>query len=135
MTNIDYMSQKYNLPKEDVFELVLGEANNILPGGLWHGYAVLVADDEMICYTKTHQTEFHIPYGDFQQAVFSIGNGNLWLQCRIGGNSLVFCAPRKQWKSAAGKKLIEKISTATPIQGMKEYEGFTGKLFWLYMFK
>jgi len=135
MTNIDILSEKHNVPKEDIFEMALGETNNILPGGLWHGYAVLVADEEMICYTKTHQTEFHIPYADFQQAVFGIGSGNLWLQCQIGGNSLVFCAPRKQWKSPAGKKLIEKISAVTPVQGMKEYEQFTGKLFWLYMFK
>lgn len=135
MTNIDILSEKYNIHKEDIFQMALGEANNILPDGLWHSYAVLVEDEEMVCSTKTHQTEFHIPYADFQRAEFGIGNGNLWLQCQIGGNSLVFCAPRKQWKSAAGKKLIEKISAVTEIQGIKEYEQFTGKLFWLYMFK
>lgn len=135
MANNQVLTEKYDLSKENVMQILLGEANNILPGGLWHGYAVLVEDEEMVCYTKTHETEFHIPYADFQRAEFGIGNGNLWLQCQIAGNSLVFCAPRKRWKSAAGKKLIEKISAVTQIQGMKDYERFTGKLFWLFMFK
>ena len=135
MNNIETLSERYNLPKEDIFELLLGEKNDILPGKLWHAYGVVVADEEMICYTVTEENEFHIPYTSFQSAEFGIGNGNLWLQCLVNGSPLVFCAPRKKWKSAVGKKLIDKISAVTEIQSMKEYERFTGKLFFIYMFK
>ena len=135
MKNIDVLMERYHLPKEEIFEMVLGNGGGVLPGKLWHAYGVVVADNEMICYTVTEDQEFHIPYQSFQKAEFGIGNGNLWLQCVIDGKELVFCSPRKQWKSSVGKRLIEKISAVIPVESMKEYNAFTGKLFFLHMFK
>lgn len=135
MKNVDVLSERYGVPKEDIFEFLLGQKNSILPGGLWHAYGAVLTESEMICHTATEENDFHIPYSSFEKAEFGIGNGNLWLQCQINGSFLAFCSPRKKWKSDAGKKLIEKISAVTPIQDMKEYERYTGKLFFLYMFK
>ena len=55
--------------------------------------------------------------------------------CQIGNKNLVFCSPKKSWKSDEGKKLIEIINKVTPIADMKEYKHYTGGLFFLYMFK
>ena len=135
MNNITVLSERYGLPAEEIFEIILGEQNNVLPGALWYTYGVVVADEEMICYSAKEDKEFHIPYSSFESAEFGIGNGNLWLQCVVNGNPLIFCSARKKWKSDAGKKFIEKISSVTPVQGMEEYNKMTGKLFFLYMFK
>ena len=116
------------------FTLVLGEENSLLPGKHWTSYSVDVLDDKMVCHAKD-STTYEISYSDFQKAEFGIGSGNLWLQCLVKGEPLVFCSPRKSWKSEAGKKLIERIDSVSPIADKKEYDHYTGKLFWLYMFK
>lgn len=38
-------------------------------------------------------------------------------------------------KAAAARLLIQKIGEHTDIKDMKEYDGYTGKKFLLYMFK
>ena len=135
MNNVEYMTKKFGVPVEDVFELILGEKNAVLPGKTWYAYGVICTDDEMICCNAGEQTEFRIPFSSFSRAEFGIGSGNLWLQTVTGGNSLVFCARRKMWKSPAGKKLIERISAVTPVLDMKAYDQFTGKLWFFAMFK
>ena len=135
MNNIAYMTQRHGVSAEEVFELVLGEKNAVLPGNTWWAYGVVCTETEMICGNAGEQTEFRIPFASFARAEFGIGSGNLWLQCVVDGNPFVFCARRKMWKSAAGKRLIERISAVTPIQSTKEYDQFTGKLWFLAMFK
>lgn len=124
---------KYGVTKKDVFHLVLGQKNDILPGRGFSGYLVVVGDDEMVCYNdRGDKTEYKIPYSAFQKAEFGIGSGNLWLQCEVNGSFFVFCTTRGGWKSEQGKRLMDKINEVTPIEGMKEYQQYTGKLFWLY---
>ena len=53
----------------------------------------------------------------------------------VGGESFVFSSPRKGWKSEAGKLLLERIGEHTEIIDMKEYDHYTGKLFFIYMWK
>ncbi len=120
----------------DKFLMVLGNENSYLPGALWSQYEVEVLDDKMVCTSKKDSTAtFEIPYTEFKSAEFGIGNGNLWLQCMLEKGEFVFCSPRKSWKSESAKKLIEKINAVTPISDMKSYNHFTGKLFFIYMFK
>ena len=120
----------------DKFLLMVGDENSYLPGKTWSKYDVEILDDKMVCQSKKDSSvKVEIPYTDFVTAEFGIGSGNLWLQCRLKRDQLVFCSPRKSWKSDAGKKLIEKIDSATKISAMKEYNHYTGKLFFFYMFK
>lgn len=118
------------------FVLVLGENSPVLPGHTWTQYDVKVEDEELICVNhKDSSVVIKIPYTDFEKAEFGIGSGNLWLQCKLKGGSLIFCSPRKCWKSEAGKKLIEKINNVTEIIDKKNYDRYTGKFFFFWMFK
>ena len=118
-------------------QIILGNGGNILPcPSAFTGYQAEITDDALVVTNeKLGVNAASIPFGCFQSAEFGIGSGNLWLQCTVNGSPFVFCAPRKVWKSEAGKLLIEKINANTPIQDMKEYDHYTGKLFFLYMFK
>ena len=118
------------------FVLVLGDESSVLPGKTWTQYDVEILDDKMVCQDKKDASvKVEIPFAAFNRAEFGIGGGNLWLRCKLGEGELVFCTPRKGWKSEEGKKLIEKINSVTPIVDMKEYQHYTGKLFFIYMFK
>lgn len=120
----------------DNFILVLGEPSNLLPGKAWTNYNVNIMDDKMVCTNKKDPSlSFDIFFKDFKEAEFGIGSGNLWLQCKLEQGSLIFCSPRKSWKSDSGKKLIEKINNVCEIKDMKAYKQYTGKLFFIYMFK
>ncbi len=120
----------------DNFILVLGESNSILPGDHWTQYDVEVLDDKMICTKKKDASvKVEISYSSFKRAEFGIGSGNLWLQCELDAGNLVFCSPRKCWKSEVGKKLIDYINAVCPIVDMKEYQKYTGKFGFFYMFK
>lgn len=132
MTMQEFYDQ-YGVTKNDVFQLVLGQENDILPGRGFGGYMVVVGDEEMICFNdKLSEKEYRIPYAAFQKAEFGIGSGNLWLQCMVNGHFFVFCTTRGGWKSQQGKRLLEKIGAVTPIEDMKSYEQFTGKFFWFW---
>lgn len=118
------------------FVMVLGEENNILPGKLWTQYEVEITEKEMICNNKKDvNNKVIISFDNFKEAEFGIGNGNLWLQCKIGDDNLNFCSPRKMWKSEQGKLLIERINSVTEIKDMKAYKSYTGPLFIFSIFK
>ena len=118
------------------FVLVLGKENNYLPGSLWTEYEVEVLEEEMICTCKKNpQIVVTIRYEEFKEAEFGIGNGNLWLECNLTNGSLVFCSPRKVWKSPVANTLIEKINSVTAIEDMKAYKQYTGPFFFIHMFK
>ena len=118
------------------FNLVLGQENNYLPGKSFTQYEVEVLDDKMVCTGKKDTSVVvEINYSEFKTAEFGIGNGNLWLQCELEKGTLVFCSPRKSWKSESGKKLIELINNVCAIKDMKAYKQYTGPFFFIHMFK
>lgn len=118
------------------FTLILGQENNYLPGKVWTEYEVEIFTDKMICTCKKEvSTNITINYSDFKEAEFGIGSGNLWLQCKLEKSSLIFCSPRKSWKSETGKKLVEYINNVCPIKDIKAYKQYTGPLFFFHMFK
>ena len=129
--------EENNLDPNKVFDMVLGESGSILPKARgFTGYIVEIKDNCLSCTNdKFNVFNKEIPFTSFQRAEFGIGSGQLWLQCVVDGESFVFCSTRKSWKSPAAKLLLEKIGEKTEILSMKEYEQFTGKLFFIYMFK
>ena len=136
MTKKQYCEQN-NVEIDRVFDMVFGEGGGILPtASAFTGYIAEIKEDCLVCTNdKLGVFNKEIPFSSFQRAEFGIGSGNLWLQCVVDGKPFVFCSPRKCWKSDAGKLLIEKIGEKTEVLSMKEYKQFTGKLFFIYMFK
>lgn len=136
MTLKQYCEQN-NLSEDKVFDLVLAEGGDILPTvTAFTGYVAEIGEDSLVCTNeKLGVVKKEIPFSNFSKAEFGIGSGNLWLQCIVDGRPFIFCSPRKCWKSPAAKLLLEKIGEKTEIEGMKEYDKYTGKLFLLYMFK
>ena len=121
---------------EKVFDMVVGYGGGILPQPVGYtGYFAEITDESIVCTNDKLKVKKEIPFSSISSAEFSIKNGNLWLQCVIDGASFVFCSPRKSWKSEAGKLLLSKISEKTEIKDMKEYERFTGKWFFIFMWK
>ena len=120
----------------DKFTLLLGKENNYLPGKVWTEYEVDILEDRMFCISKEDASIIvSVHFSEFKKAEFGIGNGNLWLQCELENGPLVFCSPRKCWKSEVGKKLIESISNVVAIDDMKAYKQYTGPFFFIHMFK
>ena len=136
MTFKQYCEQN-NLDENKVFNMVLARGAGILPTFTsFTGYFAEIKDDCIVCTNdKLKVFNKEIPFSSFQRAEFGIGSGQLWLQCIVEGKEFVFCSPRKSWKSPAAKLLLEKIGEKTEILSMKEYDHYTGKLFFIYMFK
>ena len=136
MTLKRYCEQN-KLDQNRVFEMVLARGAGILPTvTAFTGYMTEIEDDRIVCTNdKLNVFKREIPFSSFQRAEFGIGSGQLWLQCIVDGKEFIFCSPRKSWKSPAAKLLLQKIGEKTEILSMKEYEQYTGKLFFIYMFK
>ena len=136
MTLKRYCEQN-NLDQNKVFEMVLARGAGILPTvTAFTGYMTEIEDDRIVCTNdKLNVFKRDIPFSSFQRAEFGIGSGQLWLQCIVDGKEFIFCSPRKSWKSPAAKLLLQKIGEQTEILSMKEYDQYTGKLFFIYMFK
>ena len=118
------------------FVLISGGANSYLPGDKWAEYEVEVSTDKMLCTPKKNATQsYEISYSEFKEAEFGIGSGNLWLQCKLQRGVLVFCSPRKSWKSEEAAKLIDAINKVCPIKDMKAYKQYIGPFFFIHMFK
>ncbi len=116
--------------------MIIGEGGGILPQKVgMQGYIAEITETSVICTNDKLKVRKEIPFASFTSAEFGIGSAQLWLQCVVDGAPFVFCSPRRDWKSPAGKLLLEKIGEHTEIQGWKEYDGYTGKLFLLYMWK
>ena len=129
--------EQNNLDQNRVFEMVLARGAGILPTvTAFTGYMTEIEDDRIVCTNdKLNVFKREIPFSSFQRAEFGIGSGQLWLQCIVDGKEFIFCSPRKSWKSPAAKLLLQKIGEQTEILSMKEYDQYTGKLFFIYMFK
>jgi len=136
MTLKQYCEQN-NLDQNKVFNMALARGGGILPTVTsFTGYITEIRDECLVCTNdKLNVFNKEIPFSSFQSAAFGIGSGQLWLQCIVDGNEFIFCSPRKSWKSPAAKLLLEKIGEKTEILSMKEYDKYTGKLFFIYMFK
>ncbi len=127
--------EEHGLDINKVFTMVMGNGGDILPcPNAYTGYVAEITDESLICRNEKLNVCKEIPFSSFQRAEFGIGSGNLWLQCIVNGSEFVFCSPRKSWKSAQGKLLMERISKHTELLDTKEYDRFTGKLFFLYWF-
>ncbi len=117
-------------------EFVVGQGGGILPQKVgMQGYIAYIGETSIVCENDKLQVKKELPYELFTSAEFGCGSGNLWLQCTFDGKPFTFCMRRKHWKSPAAKLLIQKIGEHTDIKDMKEYDGYTGKKFLLYMFK
>ena len=136
MTLKQYCEQN-NLDQNKVFDMVLARGGGILPTvTAFTGYIAEIRDECLVCTNdKLKVFKKEIPFSSFQSAEFGIGSGQLWLQCIVDGNEFIFCSTRKSWKSPSAKLLLEKIGEKTEISSMKEYDKYTGKLFFIYMFK
>lgn len=136
MLTIKQFAEANNLPVERVFSLVLGEGGGILPQARGYtGYFAEITDTSMICTNDKLGVKKEIPFSDFERAEFGIGSGLLWLQCVVDGRPFVFSTTRRGWKSESAKLLMEKIGEKTELLGMKEFRQYTGKLFFIYVFK
>lgn len=136
MKTMKQFCEENNLDTAKVFNMVVGHGGGILPQVTgFTGYFAEITDESIICTNEKLKVKKEIPFSSITSAEFGIKTGNLWLQCIIDGSSFVFCSPRKSWKSDAAKLLISKISEKTEIKDMKEYDRFTGKWFFIFMFK
>lgn len=127
---------KYGVDENTVFEMVLLEGGGILPcPAPFTTYAGEIREKGLCCINDKLGIVREFSFSDFKRAEFEISGGNLWLNCVVEGRPLVFCSPRKSWKEPAAKLLLERISEKTEIGNQKLYDGYTGKLFWLYLFK
>lgn len=120
---------------DHVFDMVLGQGGSILPGRGYTGYMVLIGEDSMVCSNDHYNVHREIRFSDFTRAEFGCGSAQLWLQCCVEGEDFVFCTTRRGWKRPAAKLLLEKLGQHVEIDGWKEYNGYTGKKFLLYLFK
>ena len=125
-----------NLDLNKVFEMtVSGDEGVLAERGGFTGYFAEITDTSIICTNEKLGIKKEIPFADFKKAEFGIGNGLLWLQCIVNDTFFAFTTLRKGWKAPSGKLMIEKIGEHIEIADMKEYERYTGKLFFIYMWK
>ena len=118
------------------FDMVVGEGGNLLPTKTaFQGYFAEITENSIICSSDKLGVKQEIPFAWFENAEFGIGNGQLWLQCVVSGSQFVFTTRRKNWKGEGAKLLLAKIAEHTEIKGIKEYKGYTGKMFIFYLFK
>lgn len=137
MMTIKKYCEENNLDPDRVFDMVLGESGELLPKARGYtGYIVEILDDCLdFNNDKFGIAHKQIPFSAFQQAEFGIGSGQLWLQCVVDGEPLIFCTTRRGWMSPAAKLLLEKIGEKTEILSFEEYKKITGKFFWYYLIK
>ena len=134
--SLEKFCMENNLDISKTFNMIMGDGGTILPCPTsFTSYIAEITEDSVICSNDKLNIRKEIPFSAFQKAEFGIGSGQLWLQCVVDGSSFVFWTPRKGWKSSAAKLLMEKISQYAEILSKKEYDQYTGKLFFIYMFK
>ena len=135
MKTLKNFCEETGLDINKAFDMVVGNGADILPARGYTGYFAEITDTSVICTNDKLGVKKEIPFSSFQSAEFGIGSGMLWLQCNIDGKFFAFTSPRKSWKTTGAKLLMDKISEQTEILSMKEYEHYTGKLFFIYMWK
>ena len=56
MDNFQRFLTEKNLNEEEVFVLLVGQENDILPGAEYYNYYVIVKTNEMVCYDNNDVT-------------------------------------------------------------------------------
>ena len=136
METLKTFCEKNGINPDNALEIVVGKGGNILPQKTgFQGYFAELTETSIIFTNDVLKVKKEVPYASFTRAEFGCGSGQLWLQCIVDGSPFVFCMRRKHWKSEQAKRLLDKIGAKTEILDMKEYKGYTGKLFLFYMFK
>lgn len=136
METLTTFCEKHNVNPENAMEIVVGRGGDILPQKTgFQGYFAELTDTSIIFVNDVLQVKKEVPFTSFKSAEFGIGSAQLWLQCIVDGSPFVFCMRRKHWKSEQAKRLLQKIGEVTEVLGMKEYNGYTGKLFIFYLWK
>lgn len=136
MKTLKKYCEENGLDINKAFDMVVGQGGSVLPQkGGYTGYFAEITDTSLICTNDKLGVKKEIPFSSFKAAEFGIGSGLLWLQCVVDGSPFVFTTTRKGWKAPSAKLLLDKIAAQTEILSMKEYEHYTGKLFFIYMFK
>lgn len=136
MSTLKKYCEKNGLDESKYLSIVIGEGGGILPQKIsMQGYIAEITDTSIVFTNDKLGVKKEIPFELFTSAEFGIGSGNLWLQCTVDGRPFVFCLARPDWKSDAAKLLLEKIGQHTEILDRKQYDRFTGKWFFIYMFK
>lgn len=136
METLKSFCEKHNVNPENALEFVVGHGGDILPQKIgFQGYFAEMTDTSLIFTNDVLKVQKEVPFSSFTRAEFGIGSAQLWLQCIVDGSSFVFCMRRKHWKSEGAKRMLKKIGEHTEVLGMKEYNGYTGKMFIFYMWK
>jgi len=136
MNAIEKYCSEHGLDINKVLSVTVGQGGSVLPQKSgFTGYMAEITDTSIIFTNDKLGVKKEVPFSTFRAAEFGIGNGVLWLQCMVNDSPFVFGNMRKAWKSPASKLLLEKISAEIQIEDMKAYDQYTGKLFFLYMFK
>lgn len=136
MASLKTFCEEHNVNPENALEFVVGQGGDILPQKTgFQGYFAELTETSLIFTNDVLKVQKEVPFTSFQRAEFGIGSGQLWLQCVVDGSPFVFCMRRKHWKSEGAKRMLAKIGEQTEILDMKEYNGYTGKLFFIYMWK
>lgn len=136
MQTLKKYCDKNGLDINKMFDMIVGDGGTILPQkSPMQGYIAEITDTGVICSNDKLNVKKEIPFSSFSRAEFGIGSGQLWLQCVVDGSPFVFCTLRGNWKATSAELLLSKISEYTGPIDMTEYKKYTGKLFWLYMFK
>lgn len=126
MDNLQKFLQEKNLNEDEVFVLLVGQENDILPGPEYYNYYVLVKNNEMVCYDHQTFDEYHISFASFQQAEFGFAEGNLWIISQVNSTFFAFGASRKMWKSNIGKRLVDRLGYYIGIDNEKAFNKFVG---------
>ncbi len=136
METLTTFCENHNVDPKNAMEIVVGNGGNILPQKTgFQGYFAELTDTSIIFVNDILKVKKEVPFTAFKSAEFGIGSAQLWLQCVVDGSPFVFCMRRKHWKSEQAKRLLQKIGEVTEVLGMKEYNGYTGKMFIFYMWK
>ncbi|MBQ7364554.1 MAG: hypothetical protein IJW46_03025 [Clostridia bacterium] len=136
MATLKNYCEQHSVNPENALEIIVGEGGGILPQKIsMQGYFAELTETSLIFTNDVLKVQKEIPFTSFSHAEFGIGSAQLWLQCIVDGNPFVFCLRRKHWKSETAKRMLAKIGEQTEVLGMKEYNGYTGKLFIFYMWK
>lgn len=116
--------------------LIVGEGSDLLPKKKnFEPYFATIGKEALICESLRIGVRVEIPFCKFQYAEFGIGAAKLWLQCMVGESEFIFALSKKEWKSDAGKLLLQRIGQHTELQDQKEYDSYTERSMFLNMWK
>lgn len=128
--------QKNGIPPERAVTMIVGEGSGILPKRKsFENYFAIVTESAIICHNERIGVDAALPFSQFTYAEFGVGAAKLWLQCVVGESEIVFALSKKEWKSDAGKLILQGIAQHTPLLDQKEYDNYTQRSMFRNMWK